>query len=383
MKTVLDLYREYCAGSEVKQKGALQEWAGPCPECGGNDRFVMQPYNPKGLGGRWLCRGCDRYGDAVSFLREFCGRNFFQACEEVGVTPGVSGIQSWGKARQEGKAGYVRVHAEPVRTRRVWVPGAATLPSAEWMKQAAIFAGHCVRAAVETAGGRAALAARGLTVETAIRLGIGWNAADRYEPRHRWGLPVEINPETGRPRMVWLPRGLVVPFMRRTGIAGLFVRRMPWSPEDKGPKCCQVKGGTNGAYCAGPADLPVVVVESILDACLIRQEAGDLVSVVALTGAAKRPDRDTDAFLRTAPVLLWALDRDNEGGKQWAWWQEHYQITPCRVPGAKDPGEYLLAGGSLRRWIELGLYYAGAAPVSILAYGSTPDCQHTGTGDRH
>ncbi len=358
MMTTLDLYREHCPGTRLKQKGA-REWAGPCPECGGEDRFVLQPDNPNGTGGRWMCRGCDRHGDAVAFVRTFVdpGMTYEQACHHIGAEPkpGYGGRgDGWSsKPRQE------RAPAQTNTAPEEWEPKDALLPSVQWMRQAAVFAGQCARA-LETEDGRAALKSRGLTVETARRLGIGWNNSDRYDSLPTWGLPQEVKPDTGRPRKMWLPKGLVVPFRRKRGIVGLFIRRMPWTSESKGPKCCQVKGGTDGAYCAGPAGLPVVIVESILDACLVRQEAGDLVSAVALTGAGKRPDKDTLAFLQAATLLLWALDNDKAGKAQWAWWRQHFpRAERCRPPGGpKDVGDYLQAGGSVRIWAQASLYNA-------------------------
>ena len=43
------------------------EYAGPCPFCGGRDRFRVQP-----LRGRWWCRGCSdgpRWQDAIGYVR--------------------------------------------------------------------------------------------------------------------------------------------------------------------------------------------------------------------------------------------------------------------------------------------------------------------------
>ena len=42
------------------------EYAGPCPKCGGNDRFRVQPNNPGG--GIWFCRKCtgEVWKDAIS-----------------------------------------------------------------------------------------------------------------------------------------------------------------------------------------------------------------------------------------------------------------------------------------------------------------------------
>lgn len=78
------------------------------------------------------------------------------------------------------------------------------------MERAAAFVHECA-AGVESGDGLAYLQSRGLTVETARKMGIGWNPADRYDRRTEWGLEDEVNPETGRFRKVWLPRGLTLP----------------------------------------------------------------------------------------------------------------------------------------------------------------------------
>src|ERR687886_594278 len=44
------------------------EHAGPCPFCGGRDRFRVQPAR-----GRWWCRGCSdgpRWQDAIGYVRQ-------------------------------------------------------------------------------------------------------------------------------------------------------------------------------------------------------------------------------------------------------------------------------------------------------------------------
>ena len=39
-----------------KAKGP-HEWAGPCPDCGGRDRFLVWPARPRG--GAFLCRAAE------------------------------------------------------------------------------------------------------------------------------------------------------------------------------------------------------------------------------------------------------------------------------------------------------------------------------------
>ena len=337
---VLTLYQALPLAGEIKSKGG-GEYCGPCPSCGGRDRFILWPEHQSGAkGGRFLCWGCGVQGDAVAFLREFRGLSYPEACEALRIEP-------------SRRNGAVERH-----TAREWTPSLERLPSAGWMEQAARFVAACAPG-IESGPGHDCLLSRGLTVETAHALGIGWNPADRYGRRADWGLDDETNPETGRPRKVWLPRGLVLPIRRKVGTVAVLIRRADWKPKDDLPKYWQVKGSGNGCCCLGAAGKPVVVVESVLDAVLVWQEAGDVAAAVALTGATKRPDAGTTAFLRAAPLVLWSLDFDEAGTKAWAWWREHFQAVKCPPLAGKDPGDMRQAGIPIRLWVEAGIAEAG------------------------
>lgn len=95
------------------------------------------------------------------------------------------------------------------------------------------------------------------------------------------------------------------------------------------------------------------------------------MSVIVLTGSPEKPDADTAAFQRKAPLLLWAMDNDKAGAGQWPWWQENLPVSLWPVPGGKDPGDCLQAGGAIRRWLERGLQYAGTGLAEVLK-GTSP-----------
>ena len=56
------------------------EWCGPCPSCGGRDRFRAWPER-----GRYWCRQCGRRGDALQYLRDFHGLTFAEAKRALGL----------------------------------------------------------------------------------------------------------------------------------------------------------------------------------------------------------------------------------------------------------------------------------------------------------
>src|SRR5438105_3277926 len=56
------------------------EYHGPCPLCGGRDRFIVQPHADKPA---WWCRRCGKGGDAIQYVRERDGLGFIAAKEKV------------------------------------------------------------------------------------------------------------------------------------------------------------------------------------------------------------------------------------------------------------------------------------------------------------
>ena len=63
-------------------KGGI--YRGPCPWCGGVDRFHVFP--AQGDAGTLWCRQCGKTGDAITYLRERRGMTFRDACQQLGLT---------------------------------------------------------------------------------------------------------------------------------------------------------------------------------------------------------------------------------------------------------------------------------------------------------
>lgn len=311
------------------------ENAGPCPWCGGEDRFRVWPDHPSGAtGGRFLCRGCGRQGDGIAFLMEREGLSYPDACKRLGATPKATGA---------------------VRTRKpdTWEPKPAVLPGDVWTTRAGQFVDRCAAALAAGGSGMDYARGRGLTAKTCATLRIGWNPSDLYENRAAWGLPPEMNPRTGKGRRVWLPSGLVIPTLCDGQVAAIKIRRSAWTPEDQLPKYAAVSSGGKLPMVLAPGKgKPCVVVESELDAILAAQEARDAVFCVALGTAKGKPDTAAHALFMAAPVVLVALDFDKAGAGGWPWWREHYaNAKRWPVPAGKDVGDLLAEPGMVRAWI--------------------------------
>ena len=84
MMTVTDLYT--ARGLALKSKGRNSrgaEFAGPCPLCGGRDRFLVWPEQNDGRGS-YSCRQCGISGDVIQWLMDVEGMTFRQAAQTAG-----------------------------------------------------------------------------------------------------------------------------------------------------------------------------------------------------------------------------------------------------------------------------------------------------------
>ena len=344
--TILDLLPS--AGFKHVSSTSGGEYAGSCLWCGGEDRFRVWPDHPSGAtGGKFMCRGCGRSGDALALIMERDGVGYVEACRRLGTTP------------RPGRRSLAPQQKAP------WTPRPSLLPCSTWQATAAAFVEFAAGVMTMSAEGQAYAMGRGLTPETIRTCQIGWNPATIYDPRESWGLPPELNSDTGHPRKVWIAHGLVVPTFHAGHVVALKVRRPDWREGDRLPKYAVVKGSAQGPMTlAVAAGRPVAVVEGELDALLINQAARDLVTAMAMRTAEGRPDAEAHALLENAPTVLVALDADEAGRKGWLWWRNHYRQAK-RLPPVlgKDPGESLKAGLDLRVWIQVGLS-PGPKPTS-------------------
>lgn len=361
---ILTLYQGM--GLTAKQKTAT-EYGGPCPSCGGNDRFCIWcgGEGKHGLG-RFYCRGCGLQGDAIQFLREFLGIGYGEACRELGLTP----------AAPSGRRAAREPDAPPPAT-PAWTPKPGELPNALWQGQARKLILWAARQLQNTPDALSWLAAeRGLTSETAARFHVGWIPKDFYRDRTAWGLPQAFKPN-GKRRMLWLPHGLVLPVLDTSGKPARIKFRRP-NPGKDDPKYLYLPSepkNTAPLIATGTA-LAWIVVESELDGLLLTQEAGDLVNVLALGSASLRPDAEAHALLEAAPFILVSLDADDAGDKAaWTWWATHYPPEKVRVwpsPEGKDPTDAWRAGWDLRAWIEGGLPPSCLLARAIKSAAPTP-----------
>lgn len=329
------------------------EYAGPCPGCGGDDRFRVWPEQNRDehQSGSYWCRHCGRGGDCIQFMRDFDGLSFQQACDRLGRPLS----NTWNLAAPSAPG-----------AKKKWDPKHHGSPEARWREKAKKFGVWCYEQIFEHKTVMAWLEARGIRENTVVRFNLGWNEGDLYRDREAWGLSVIKNQKTGRRRPLWLPRGLVIPWFThergKPALARLRIRRD--GDLSFGPRYYVVPGSSMATFIvppvlssAGTAERCIyVIVESELDAVLLAQEAGDLVGVAAMGSSAAKPDQATAEILARSPHILVALDFDPAGGKAWTWWkQAFFEAVRWPPPRGKDPGEAYQAGVDVRRWVIAGL----------------------------
>ena len=308
-------------------------WRGRCPFHNGKTETSLLV---DAEAGKFHCFGCDRHGDAIDWLRERRGMTFLEACQYLGHEPGTRSN---------------RPRPAPPK----WELQEAKKQVDAWQEQAATHLEVFQDALWEDQGkpAREFLFDRGLNEKTIKNAGLGWNVLDRFRERESWGLPSEIN-DKGKLKKLWIPAGLVIPFIDIGNITRLRIRRTEGEPRyilipgsDMRPMTWNLERGA------------AVIVESELDGILLNQEAGDLAGVVAMGTATANPDRITHDALKKTEMILISLDSDEAGARaSWKFWPETYGSKVKRWPciKGKDPSEAMQNGLDLRAWIVTGIF---------------------------
>lgn len=298
------------------------EYAGPCPFCGGRDRFRVWP-NQVQPG--WWCRQCQRHGDAAGYVVERDGVSYRDACRQLGTSP---------RRREQF---HEHVHPVDVPPPRLWqyrarmfVQGASTYLWSPRGQEAYQYLRDV----------------RCLTDETIGRWMLGFNPTGGSTPAEEWG----ISTENGN---VWLPPGIVIPREVGGELWGIRIRQL-----NRTPKYLGVTGSRTAFFGStrlrdGEVASTVVLTEGEFDAMLLYQEAGDLVGVLTLGSASSPLSTRCQWELRSAARILAAYDADFAGqtaANRLAHLDGRMHVV--RPPGAKDLTEMQQGGGDVRTWVR-------------------------------
>lgn len=343
------------------RKVTANEWHGPCPSCGTShsnpafsDRFSVKV---KADGeDRWYCRNCGN-GDAIAFLMQFEGLSFPAACKALGKPL---------PENEDYQAPHFRRPAAETFQPRTIAP-----PADLWREHAEKFLTWTNQQLLELGEGPGSplhyLAGRGIRKETAIEYRLGWNPGEKgkdcFRAREAWGLETVMNGD--KKKKLWLPIGLVIPF-----IPGGILRRLRIRiPKERrtaefSTPYYVVPGSAMDTFVAGENAKAYFIIEAELDAILVKQEAAGLqVGTMAMGNNTAKPTDAAHAMLAASLHIANALDYDltqdntnNPGGVAWLWWKKHFpQAERWPVPVGKDPGDAFQAGINIREWVTAGL----------------------------
>ena len=313
------------------------EYAGPCPFCGGRDRFRVWPHHPGGSG-RWWCRQCRRSGDSMAYLVERGALTLAQAAAIRDTQTGTAVDLS-------------KPEPAPLPL--------AEPPSSAWQARALQFVAYAesqLQGAQSSA--RHELQKWGLHDETIRFWRLGWNPSDLYDNPVRWGL---------QGKRIYLPRGITIPHFADQQLWGVKIRRYVGRQVAAAPKYIQPR--RNDVDDETPRDTlfgadqlrgqsPILLLtEGEKDCLLAWQTLRDLADVASVCGATRQFPARWISYLLPYQAILVAYDTDRAGlagAAKLRTWTSH--IHPIQVPDENDIVAFAQRGGDLRAWLLFHLH---------------------------
>lgn len=328
--TILELAQQ--VGLHLKRVSATNggEYHSNCVVCGGKDRFFIQPFKQmeKCLG-FYCCRRCGICGDSIQFAREFLNYSYQEALELLGTMVDVF------------KPIYYRSNFTLLSS-----------PPDKWIENATEFVKYAHENILQNVDALTYLFSRGLPLEAVQKYKLGWSNSNEYIARSEWGMLDEIK-ENGTMRKLWIPKGLVIPYIEKDKVKRLKVRRSDYHADDKLPKYVVISGGMNGLTIVGSPSKTVVVVESELDAYAIHYAMNGLICVIAVGSNIKNPDVITDRIVKESEQILVCHDNDEAGHQMLKKWKKLYDyVKAYPVPFGKDIGEAVEQGLNIKEWLS-------------------------------
>lgn len=298
---LLDIVSRYVTPS----KSTTKQWSSPCVFCGGNDRFVILPYesthNGKEMPPHAFCRQCNAWVTAEMLLQRKEGISWHEA----------HAIVEGSKSLDELTPGSQRYTAKAKQLTAAEVEGA---PVQEWQWAARGFARMCKAALWSEVGEKALqwLRDRGILDEFIDSHELGFCPQDHV-----------VDWETGQ--KIKLYRGIVIPYLGEDQLWKIEVRRATNVKKDR---YRTIEGSANALY--GYANLEFkgksVMVEGVFDALCMEQalaEAGcEGVATVATgsTDGSKVSRWKMKLALCDRVIIAFDNDPDGAGDKAAEYW---------------------------------------------------------------
>lgn len=294
------------------------EWAGPCPFCGGNDRFRVQP-----AANIWLCRQCTNgaWRDLVDFIAL---RDNVKLAEAARIISGGSLPATFPASREaQNKPKYYAYNP----------------PDSTWQAQALEAIAICEGNLYSDQGIKALayLHKRGLSDQTIKRFRLGYSPGAEIS-----GL--------------WISHGITIPAIINKVVWYVKIRT-----NKKDPKYLLVKGSKPAAVFNGDSLINkpfCLMVEGEFNAMIAYQETqfiNDICGIGSMGSAGNRPDlvKWGPYFIGRKVILaLYDQDQAGESGAE----ALHETLGDCvkfaALPeGVGDLNDWHLAGGDINHWL--------------------------------
>jgi len=345
----LDLYRS--KGLDPKKVASTHggEYCGPCPGCGGYDRFRIWPAQNNG-DGSFFCRGCQKAGDRITFLMEFDGKTYPEACRALDIQ---IEDQAYRTPRPPAPSSGKKLKMEHKKAKET------EIPPDPWLERAEHLVAWAHEKLLENDEQLTWLNDRGIDRQTIEKFRLGWNPGKGgkdpriFRPRESWGLPTEMkknkNDKLVKKRL-WIPRGLIIPWPADP-VRRIRIRRLEYEP-----KYYVLPGSAMDMMVLGDDDRAFLIIESELDAIMCHILASGLCTMLALGSSSAKPGEKLMERLNKSALILLGLDYDDAGKKAIRWWKEEFdQVKIWPVPDGGDPGDAYQLGFDIRNWIRCGL----------------------------
>jgi len=289
------------------------EYAGPCPICGGRDRFRVQPDQ-----NIWLCRHCTagKWRDPVDFISLRDGISLSEAARKL-----TAGLPAWsGKPKkQPPKPTYNPYQAPPD----------------EWQIKAWKAVDQCQETLYRDPGAKALdyLYKRGFYEQTLQRFKIGFSLGFELD-----GL--------------WIPAGITIPCEARGVLWYVKIRT------NHTPKYTLVKGSKPAAlFNADRLEFSEIclITEGEFNAMIGDQELDHVIPVASMGSASNRPELvQWGPYFMNKSLILAVYDDDEAGNEGALALRETLgeRIKLAALPPGKDLNAFYKDGGNLFDWID-------------------------------
>ena len=320
-------------GGQLKKVSGTRggEWHGPCPFCGGKDRFRIQPH-ANNNGGVWQCRQCERGGDAIKFVMERDNCDFKTAMRTLQLR------SNWRRPRNliDRKRMRTKLHIKK-ETVTGW-------HSDDWQTEAEAVIDRARRELENLPHIQAYLKRRGITENAMKNAQLGF-LSERYEGKH-----------------FILPRGIMIPHKYNGLVTLLQVRQ----GKGQNPKYLTARGSTT-KYLYSSNDIftlirdirILILVESAFDAIAINALNITGLKALALTSTTAGRRAREDGIMDGIDTAI-ITDNDDAGRACAEWWGSRIIMPPEPY---NDVGAMFQDNYDVRAWLMSKLNLSDPMPV--------------------